>query len=93
MYKWNKIDQLDWKTVIILKALKKDLLAFDGGDPSVLDPCEVKSDHGLLGLGVEVVSAVASWMKGGLGPEWNGYRWFSSRKNKTSEIEEEKVSM
>ncbi len=45
------------------QAPKKELLAFDGGDLSVLDPCEPMSYHGLLGLDGEVVTAITSWIK------------------------------
>ena len=43
---------------------KKELLTFVGGDLSVSDPCEAMSYHGFLGLDVEVVVAIASWIKG-----------------------------
>lgn len=42
---------------------KKELLTFDGGETSVLDPCEPLSYHGFLGLDGEVVTAIASWIK------------------------------
>ena len=42
---------------------KKELLTFIGGDLSVSDPCEAMSYHGFLGLVVEVVVAIASWIK------------------------------
>ena len=42
---------------------KKELLTFVGGDLSVSDPCEAMSYHGFLGLDVEVVVAIASWIK------------------------------
>jgi hypothetical protein len=48
--------------------LKKELLAFSGGDLSVTDPCEAMSYHGFLGLDAEVVTAIASWIKGTQGP-------------------------
>ena len=47
----------------LTQAPKKELIAFVGGDPSILDPCEPMSYHGFLGLDVEVVAATASWIK------------------------------
>jgi pimeloyl-ACP methyl ester carboxylesterase len=47
----------------LTQAPKKELIAFVGGDPSVLDPCEAMSYHGFLGLDSEVVAAIASWIK------------------------------
>jgi pimeloyl-ACP methyl ester carboxylesterase len=47
----------------LTQAPKKELLTFDGGDLSVLDPCEPMSCHGFLGLDGEVVAAIASWIK------------------------------
>ena len=47
----------------LTQAPKKELIAFVGGDPSILDPCEAMSYHGFLGLDVEVVTATASWIK------------------------------
>ena len=42
---------------------KKEPLTLEGGDLSVLDPCEPMSYHGFLGLDGEVVTAIASWIK------------------------------
>jgi len=47
----------------LTQAPKKELLTFEGGDLSVLDPCEPMSHHGFLGLDGEVVTAIASWIK------------------------------
>ena len=47
----------------LTKTPKKELLTFTGGDLSVSDPCEAMSYHGFLGLDVEVVVAIASWIK------------------------------
>jgi len=57
----------DELAVALMKSLSraspKKLLTFTGGDHSILDPCEVVSYHGFLGLDVEVVVAIASWIK------------------------------
>ena len=47
----------------LTQAPKKELLTFEGGDLSVLDPCEPMSYHGFLGLDGEVVTAIVSWIK------------------------------
>jgi len=47
----------------LIQAPKKELLTFEGGPPSVFDPCEPMSHHGFLGLDGEVVIAIASWIK------------------------------
>jgi pimeloyl-ACP methyl ester carboxylesterase len=47
----------------LTQAPKKELLTFEGGTPSVLDPCEPMSYHGFLGLDEEVVTAIASWIR------------------------------
>ena len=47
----------------LTQAPKKELLTVEGGDLSVLDPCEPMSYHGFLGLDGEVVTAIASWIK------------------------------
>ena len=46
------------------QARKKELLAFDGGDPPRSDPCEPFAAHGYLGLDAEVVAAIARWITG-----------------------------
>ena len=48
---------------------RKELLTFDGGDLSVLDPCEATSYHGFFGLDAEVVTAIVSWIKSVVTPE------------------------
>lgn len=51
----------------LMKRLKQvtrcDLITFDGGDPSVSDPCEAMSYHGFLGLDADVIATIASWIK------------------------------
>lgn len=53
----------------LTQAPKKELIAFVGGDPSVLDPCEATSYHGFLGLDAEVVTTIASWIKAVQAPQ------------------------
>ena len=45
------------------QAPRKELLAFDGGDPPISGPCEARAAHGYLGLDGEVVTAIATWIK------------------------------
>jgi hypothetical protein len=45
------------------QALRRELLAFDGGDPPQSAPCEARAAHGYLGLDAEVVTAIANWIK------------------------------
>ncbi len=47
----------------LTQAPKKELLTFEGEEVSVLDPCGPMSCHGFLGLDVEVVTAITSWIK------------------------------
>jgi len=48
----------------LTQAPQKELITFTDGDLSVLDPCEPMSYHGFMGLDTEVVTAIASWIKG-----------------------------
>ena len=42
---------------------RRELLAFDGGDPPQSAPCEARAAHGFLGLDADVVAAIATWIK------------------------------
>jgi predicted alpha/beta-hydrolase family hydrolase len=53
----------------LTQAPKKELISFTDGDLSVLDPCEPMSYHGFMGLDTEVVTAIASWIKGTVTPK------------------------
>jgi hypothetical protein len=44
-------------------APRKQLIAFQGGDPPITDACEALSRHGYLGLESQVVAAIAEWIK------------------------------
>jgi len=44
------------------KAPRRELLAFDGGDPPESRPCEARAAHGYLGLDASVVKAIADWI-------------------------------
>jgi hypothetical protein len=44
---------------------RKELIAFEGGDPPISDPCEALSRHGYIGLEPQVVAAIAGWIKAG----------------------------
>jgi hypothetical protein len=39
------------------------LIAVQGGDPPLSEPCEALSRHGYLGIEREVVGAIADWIK------------------------------
>ena len=45
------------------QAPRRELLAFDGGDPPQSGPCDARAAHGYLGLDAEVVAAIATWIK------------------------------
>ena len=44
------------------KAPRRELLAFEGGDPPQSGPCEARAAHGYLGLDAQVVKAIADWI-------------------------------
>ena len=44
-------------------APRKQLIAFQGGDPPITDACEALSRHGYLGLETQVVAGIAEWIK------------------------------
>jgi pimeloyl-ACP methyl ester carboxylesterase len=44
------------------KAPRKELIAFEGGDPPQSGPCEARAAHGYLGLDAQVVKAIADWI-------------------------------
>jgi pimeloyl-ACP methyl ester carboxylesterase len=44
------------------QAPRRELLAFDGGEPPRSGPCEAHSAHGYLGLDAQVVAAIAAWI-------------------------------
>jgi hypothetical protein len=44
-------------------APRKQLIAFQGGDPPITDACEALSRHGYLGIETQVVAAIAEWIK------------------------------
>ena len=44
------------------KAPRRELIAFDGGDPPESRPCEARAAHGYLGLDAAVVKAIADWI-------------------------------
>ena len=50
------------------QAPRKELVAFDGGDPPISGPCEARAAHGYLGLDAEVVAAIVAWIKAGARP-------------------------
>jgi pimeloyl-ACP methyl ester carboxylesterase len=43
-------------------APRKALIAFEGGDPPITQPCEALSRHGYLGIEDKVVIAIADWI-------------------------------
>ena len=43
-------------------APRKQLIAVQGGDPPLSDPCEALSRHGYLGIEGQVVGTIADWM-------------------------------
>ena len=45
-----------------------DMLAFEGGDPPISEPCQALSEHGFLGIENRVVATIARWIKRA-GPE------------------------
>jgi len=42
---------------------RKELLAFDGGDPPTSGPCDARAAHGYFGIDPQVVSAIVAWIK------------------------------
>jgi hypothetical protein len=42
---------------------RKELITFEGGDPTRSDPCEALSRHGYIGLEPKVVAAISGWIK------------------------------
>jgi hypothetical protein len=42
---------------------RKELITFEGGDPTRSDPCEALSRHGYIGLEAKVVAAISGWIK------------------------------
>jgi pimeloyl-ACP methyl ester carboxylesterase len=42
---------------------RKELLAFDGGDPPISGPCDARAAHGYFGLDAQVVAAIVAWIK------------------------------
>jgi len=44
------------------QAPRKELVAFDGGDPPTSGPCDARAAHGYLGLDAEVVTAIVGWI-------------------------------
>jgi hypothetical protein len=46
----------------LAKAPRRELIAFEGGDPPQSSPCEARAAHGYLGLDAQVVKAIADWI-------------------------------
>jgi len=49
----------------LIRAPRKELIAFEGGAPPVSDPCEGMSRHGFIGIEKSVVDAIVKWIKSG----------------------------
>jgi pimeloyl-ACP methyl ester carboxylesterase len=45
------------------KVTRKELLAFDGGDPPQSGPCDARAAHGYFGIDAQVVDAIVAWIK------------------------------
>jgi predicted alpha/beta-hydrolase family hydrolase len=45
------------------KVSRKELLAFDGGDPPQSGPCDARAAHGYFGIDAQVVTAIVAWIK------------------------------
>jgi pimeloyl-ACP methyl ester carboxylesterase len=46
----------------LTQAPRREVMAFDGGDPPQSGPCDARSAHGYLGLETDVIAAVVRWI-------------------------------